>query len=74
MCCVQLPLSNGNLEEKVFVAVPRGCADIRADINFDSLDFYSLGMQCCPLVYDAEYIYLFLYVTRISPKNCFCLN
>lgn len=29
--------------------------------------FYSLSMQCCSLVYDAEYIYLFLYVTRVFP-------
>lgn len=40
---------------------------VRADINFKDLVFYSLGMQCCSLVYDAEYIYLFLYVTRVSP-------
>lgn len=57
-----------NLEEKVFVTVPRG----RADINFDDLVFYSHSMQCCSFAFDAKYIYLFLYV-RVSPRIVFAL-
>jgi len=64
---VQLPLLNGNLAEKVFVTVPRGCAYVLT-LTSKFVFFYSLGMQCCSFVYDAEYIYLFLYVTRVSPS------
>ncbi len=45
------------------------CQEVVLTLTLAVWFFYSLGMQCCSLVYAAEYIYLFLYVSRISPPQ-----